>query len=219
MTVTKYTYSIANDFPVTGLDSNRLLHEIQASAITVAVDRIDTDDDVCDIWFKDALGATDKTALDGDTTAPAGGLIAAHSGQPMEVVTVAPVILEPTGNSEKNLRIFGDKFTATLNSDTNKDVSFSESRSIQGVSFEIVNAHEDDWVRLSIIHPATQEELQVMAEGPSGTGVPVPVSGSASVVSEGTAELPSGVPIRVTYHSAATSGDAPVIRLQFRTWV
>lgn len=219
MAATSYNYSIANDFPATGLDSTRLLHEIQASAIETAVDRVDTSGDTCSVWFKNALSAADKTILDGDATGPAGGLIAAHNGEPWETVVVAPVILEPTGNSEKNLRIYGDKFTATLNGDTNKDVSFAEARSIQGVSFEIENHHADDWVRLTIIHPATQDVLQVMAEGPLNTGVPVPVSGNASVVSEGTAELPAGVPIRVTYHSAATSGDAPVIRLQFRTWV
>lgn len=214
-----YTYSIASDFPATGLDSDRLKHEIQDSAIETAIDRIDTEGDVCKIWFKAALSAADKTILDGDTTAPAGGLLAAHSGEPWEVIPVAPVILEPTGNSEKNLRIYGDKFTATINGDTTKDVAFAEARSIQGVSFEIEGQHSDDWVRLAIIHPSTQAELQVMAEGPTNTGVPVPASGSASVVSEGTAELPAGVPIRVTYHSAATSGDGPVVRLQFRTWV
>lgn len=219
MAASKYSYSIANDFPATGLNTGRMQHEIQDSDIAVAIDRIDTEGDTADIWFKDVLSAGDKTILDGDTTGPAGGLIAAHNGQPWESIAVAPVILEPTGNSEKNLRIYGDKFTATLNTDTNHDVAFPEDRSIQGVNFDIANSHEDDWVRLTIIHPVSQDELQVMAEGPSDTGVPVPASGLASVVSEGTAELPAGIPIRVKYHSAATTGDAPVVRLQFRTWV
>ena len=219
MTATKYTYSISTDFPATGLASDRLLSEISTSDIETALDRIDTDGDNCDIWFKAALSAADKTILDGDTTGPAGGLIAEHSGEPLETIVVSPVILEPTGNSAKNLLIHGRKFTATLNTDTTYDVTFPEERDIQGVSFEISGHHEDDWVRMAIIHPATQNEIRVMAEGVSGTGVPVPSSGISGAVSEGTAALPAGVPIRVTYHSAATAGDPPKVHLLFRTWV
>lgn len=81
MAETTYTYSIADDFPATGLNSSRLKLEIEQSAIITALDRIDTDGDVCNIIFKDALSAGDKTILDGDTTAPAGGLIAAHTAE------------------------------------------------------------------------------------------------------------------------------------------
>jgi hypothetical protein len=62
-TPTKYTYSIATDFPGTGLASDRMDQDIRDSSIVTALDRIDVAGDVCDIWFKDALSAEDKTTL------------------------------------------------------------------------------------------------------------------------------------------------------------
>lgn len=83
MAETTYTYSIANDFPVTGFDSSRMNADIRESAIVIALERIVSEGDVVDIVFKDALSAGDKTILDGDTTNPAGGLIAAHTAEPV----------------------------------------------------------------------------------------------------------------------------------------
>jgi hypothetical protein len=96
MAATKYTYSIADDFPATGLASDRLAQEIGESSIVTALDRIDTSGDVCDIWFKDALSSADKTTLDGDTTDPAGGLIAAHDGEPLVSESLVTVENVPT---------------------------------------------------------------------------------------------------------------------------
>jgi len=75
MSSTKYTYSISTDFPNHKVDSSRLLVEIQGSSIVVALDRIDTDGDNCDAWFKDALSSGDETTLN--------GIVAAHSGEPL----------------------------------------------------------------------------------------------------------------------------------------
>ena len=89
MAATKYTYSIADDFPATGFNSDRLVADIQESAIATDLSRIASSGDTVDIWFADALSAGDKTILDGDTSDPAGGLIAAHSGtQPREALNV-----------------------------------------------------------------------------------------------------------------------------------
>lgn len=83
MALTEYTYTIAADFPGGVLNNpGRLVDEIRASAIVTALDHIDTAEGVCSIWFKDALSAGDKTLLDGDTSDPAGGLIAAHNDAP-----------------------------------------------------------------------------------------------------------------------------------------
>lgn len=74
-TPTKYTYSISTDFP-SGLASDRLDRDIRATAgITIALDRIDTAGDVCDVWFRDVLPAGQETVLD--------GLVAAHTGEPL----------------------------------------------------------------------------------------------------------------------------------------
>lgn len=82
-TQTKYTYSIQNDFPQHVVATDRLTGEIQASAISIALDRIDTAGDVCDIWFKDVLPGGDETTL--------AGIVAAHTGVPLpaEVVEVS----------------------------------------------------------------------------------------------------------------------------------
>jgi hypothetical protein len=82
MAETKYTYSISADFP-SGLSSSRLKNEIAESAITIALERIDTVGDSADIVFKNSLPAGDKTILDSDETGPCGGLIGNHSGEPL----------------------------------------------------------------------------------------------------------------------------------------
>jgi hypothetical protein len=81
-TPTKYTYSLTADFPDDAINSTKLASEIGASSIVTALDRIDVSGDVADVWFKDVLSAGDKTTLDGDVSAPAGGLIAAHDSTP-----------------------------------------------------------------------------------------------------------------------------------------
>jgi len=84
MAETTYTYSIANDIVAGACDAPRLTLEIQESAITIALDRIDITGDELDVVFKNSLPAADKTVLDGDTTDPCGGIIGAHSGLPLE---------------------------------------------------------------------------------------------------------------------------------------
>lgn len=78
MAETKYTYSIQNDFPNHKVATDRLLQEIQVSAIVTAMDYINTAGDACDIWFKAALSSGDEDILD--------ALVAAHSGEPLPVV-------------------------------------------------------------------------------------------------------------------------------------
>jgi len=62
-TPTKYTYSISTDVggPV---DSDFLTVDIAADGITTELLRIDTDGDVLDIWFADALSGGEETILD-----------------------------------------------------------------------------------------------------------------------------------------------------------
>jgi len=85
MAATKYTYSIASDFLNAKVDTTKLSTEVQASAIVTAYDYTQTNEDVCDIWFKDALSTGDETILD--------GLVAAHDGiaLPSDVINVSSV--------------------------------------------------------------------------------------------------------------------------------
>jgi len=82
-----YTYSIVNDFPDGAVNTEKLVTEIGASSIATSLDRVDTnpagdDEDRIDVVFVAELSSGDKTTLDGDTTSPAGGLIAAHDNTP-----------------------------------------------------------------------------------------------------------------------------------------
>lgn len=73
-----FTYSESADFPGGQVDVANLHAEIVASAITIALLAVRKNGDVVEIEFKADLPAGDKTILDGDTTNPAGGLLAAH---------------------------------------------------------------------------------------------------------------------------------------------
>lgn len=106
-TPTKYTYSIANDFPNGTLYIASLVNEINASDIVTALSHIENTPTECNIWFKDPLSTNapdDETNLD--------NVVAAHTGEvPIKksVVTVdnitpdsfenIPVSIQPTSGS------------------------------------------------------------------------------------------------------------------------
>lgn len=95
-TVTKYSYVLPADVPQ-GVAVGNLTSEINApgSGIVVQVDHIDATAATLDIYMKDVLPSAEKTALDGDTTGPAGGLLAAHD--PAVVNDPVPVDAVPHG--------------------------------------------------------------------------------------------------------------------------
>lgn len=95
-TETPYPYNIPADIPAVNL--SKLTGEINApgSGINVQLKSIGSSGGVLTIIFKDALPAGEKTILDGDTTAPAGGLLAAHDTTPDEA-DPTPVALPDTG--------------------------------------------------------------------------------------------------------------------------
>lgn len=80
MAETKYSYSIANDFPNQKVNTDTLSYEISESVIVHALDRINTEGDACDLWFKDELDMIDSTAM-------LPSIIASHQGN---------AIIEPT---------------------------------------------------------------------------------------------------------------------------
>lgn len=80
----KYPYSISEDFtglvsPYTSPDCDSLTQAIRDSAITIALDFIGIAGDLCDIWFKAELSEGDETILE--------GIVAAHTGKPLEEAT------------------------------------------------------------------------------------------------------------------------------------
>ena len=69
----KYSFGIVDDFPNKKVDTNRLTKEIQESTITTALDYINSDGIVCDLWFKDVLTS--------DSSATLTVIISEHSGE------------------------------------------------------------------------------------------------------------------------------------------
>lgn len=74
MPSTKYTYSKATpgDFD-SGFDARRLEDDVQKSAITIALDYVDTEGDTVNVWFKDVLPDTSLLTA----------VVAAHTGVPL----------------------------------------------------------------------------------------------------------------------------------------
>lgn len=71
---TQYTFSISANFPNHIVDTARLTHEIQTSAIVTSLNRIDTSGDSCNVWFNATLSGGDQTILN--------AIVAAHTGAP-----------------------------------------------------------------------------------------------------------------------------------------
>jgi hypothetical protein len=80
MALTNYPYSISADFPNDKVALDLLTLQIQSSSIVTALGHIDTSGDDCNIWFKDPLSGGDQITLD--------GLVAAHSGDYLNGITV-----------------------------------------------------------------------------------------------------------------------------------
>jgi hypothetical protein len=80
---TSFQFTISTDIVSGQCDTDRLEEDIQSSAITIALDSVTTVGDTVTIEFKADLSAGEETILHGDTTGPAGGLVGAHSGEPL----------------------------------------------------------------------------------------------------------------------------------------
>ncbi len=100
MPETSYSYSISADFPGGSINESKLKTEIDASAIVSVLNRIDTTGDTAYIVFDSALSPTDKTILDGDTTSPAGGLIADHDNTPYVVSSYTETVYPRVDNTK-----------------------------------------------------------------------------------------------------------------------
>lgn len=176
MAETTYTYSIADDFPDGAVNTAKLATEIAASAITIALARVDTVDDDCNIVFRDALSAGDQTVLDGDTTGPAGGLIAAHDNTPNEpdeqpVKFTSPQFIwsKPTSVGVRGM-LFSQDFT-------DKTTWFNESVAVTaeavgtGDGSTVVFNLANPWV-IDLSHGLISDENYITKSG-GGSYIPV----------------------------------------------
>jgi hypothetical protein len=226
MSDVSYQYSLTNDFDSCESPAlDRLALEIETSAIVtaLAVDEngnaeISVLGDTCTIWFKDTLSTGDETLLE-ET------IVADHDGTPLVPdPTVAPVMLEPTGDPNKKLQIVSYEFEANLNGDTTKLIEFSEDREVQGATIEVINhtpGPNGDTFRLGIAAyiGGNWIEVRTLACAHDGDDLNIPTSGKVAVVAEGTATLLSALRIAIKYTSTATTGDKPLINMLIRTWL
>ena len=86
MAQTKYTYSIATDTANAKIDGGSLKLEIGNSDIVIAVDHINTNTDVLDIFMKDSLSVNDKTTLD--------NTVSLHNGDSLDLIPVKVTVRE-----------------------------------------------------------------------------------------------------------------------------
>jgi hypothetical protein len=133
--------------------------------------------------------------------------------------TIFRVIQEPTGDPDKSMIARSVVFEADLDTDTVEDFVLGEERDLQGMAVEVANFTDGDHLRIEVVLLGTPDTvLRVLAEGPSDGGVFIPPSGIVSVIAEGVATIPTGIALRFTYHSVATSGSKPKLYILLRQW-
>ena len=171
-------YSISNDTLNGVVDTGALAEEIKSSSITIALEGIISSGDSLTVNFKAAISAQEQTELD--------GLIAAHTGDPIEDVStieMKPVL--PQGGKRKTDR--GFKFTALAGQTTSYEHTFTESLYVkEGIMyteghdfFDQISAEfvDKQYIHAGILYPSE----------PFLAGVPVPQGTPWSAV------MPDGV--------------------------
>jgi hypothetical protein len=148
MAETTYTYTVATDFPGGALNTGKLMEEIRASSIVTAIERIDGGASA-KIVFKDALSTGDRTTLDGDTTGPAGGLIAAHDNTPYPIDEPAKtadnvlyVIQQP---QDIGFELCDRDFKVTT-------CKMAQANAVEDKKINPVTFEEEDWGELLLIN-------------------------------------------------------------------
>jgi hypothetical protein len=97
MALTTYTYSIQNDFPNHKISSDKLTSEINTSNISSVLLHINTEGDICEIFFLDSLSQQDETALN--------NLVAAHDGIFIPVNIMEVKLLDEYRDTSGKLRV------------------------------------------------------------------------------------------------------------------
>ncbi len=151
MASTKYTYSIADDTLNGKVDNDALAETIQESDIVTALDYINTEADVLDIWFKSELSSGDETILD--------GLVSDHDGEalipdPTEVTAVVTEQPEPHPFAAPLYRTKNDATTSieTCNKNSTKTIDFklTAERYVSGGAVTIENPEFGDYITAEV---------------------------------------------------------------------
>jgi hypothetical protein len=145
-----YSYTVSTDFPGGEADVANLILEIGNSAIVTALDDIQLSGDSMDIIFKAALSAGDKTILDGDTTGPAGGLIAAHDS----VAKDDPLVMAPVFAIDAHrAQLDGHSLSCEADDWCVTDMSLPRDLHLQEAFAVWEGAKIGDYILVTVLHP------------------------------------------------------------------
>lgn len=128
--------------PYTKPDSGRIEQEIRASAIVIALDRINTDDATskCDIWFKDVLSGGDQSILT--------GIVTAHSGIPLNLNPIGRTRIVDTDTLDPDVAV---SCTEDVKVDVAIEVPVSKKDVVFPFDINIIAAEFyvdiDDWTK------------------------------------------------------------------------
>lgn len=160
---TSKTYTISTDFPNQAVDAAVLANEVSASAVKVALDRVDTLNDSCSVYFKADLDAADESTLD--------AVVAAHTGEPVigaprltlarpdgQIVPFSPEgvpILAPTFEETHGLQPQwkGNVYTATAGATSIFDELVDTEKQIRGGWYEIFSGPPvvNDYIEFAVV--------------------------------------------------------------------
>jgi len=150
--MTSYIYSVTDDFPLGLVNTDNLSKEISQSAIITALDYITTSGDTINIIFKATLSTGDKTILDGDTVAPAGGLIADHNIVVAEVTSTVAIQEEsiPT-NGKWKAEAFWIPGATGPDVTTTTTLSYDHPITAMNIQYRTTDENVDDSVEMVVL--------------------------------------------------------------------
>jgi hypothetical protein len=182
------TYTLA-DFPDSQINPENLASEIRASPIVTALDYVSTSGSTVYIVFKATLSSGDKTLLDGDTTAPAGGLIAAHDY--VDKTPDPPIFQVLEEHGKTNGKFISDaRWIEAPTGVSSTDIQFELPTSVMEIQFITTAENVDDSVNLYVFRKDTG----------FGEGV---IGAITSTVSSGA----TGIPVSQTIVDSVYTGD------------
>jgi len=175
MAETSYTYSLSTDFPEGKVDGSRLKLEIDASAITVQLARVDTAGDAVSVVMKAALSTEEQEALD--------DVVSNHSGEPLPEPVDVIRLDEP--RSPEGLPLFAPSFLHTSEQARLRgyplscapdeisiiDIEVTSQMLVQKGQFWIENGRRGDLAQFSIVDKNDTLGLHSLHGIPLGTPI------------------------------------------------
>lgn len=139
---TVYNKSISTDFPNGKVNTTTLSNEINTSDIVISLLRIDTEDDTCNIWFRDELSPSDVTIFD--------SLVSHHSGADSTAAPQTIQIVEETTGTGGHFLTKSVNILAPANSDVIEIVSWPFPISALTMKLTTEGPESQDLVNMSV---------------------------------------------------------------------